>query len=144
MVVTDNRVRAIDHGARNDHRLGTQLAHGVHKDAGLIGRYLLGDRPIGKQARLGIVGYRVVCALQQVPHKTNRGLGHARIELAVVAHDGIDEHLGALLRTAVAKVRDDARLFLGHDKAGRDGVELKTELSQIARLWRTYSVVSWM
>ena len=63
-----------------------------------------------------------------MPHKANRGLGHARIELAVVAHDGVDEHLGALLRTAVAKVRDDARLFLGHDKAGRDGVELKAEL----------------
>lgn len=28
----------------------------------------------------------------------------------------------------MAKVRDDARLFLGHDKAGRDGVELKAEL----------------
>ena len=127
MVVTGNRVRAIDHGARNDHRLGTQLAHGVHKGAGLFGRNLLGNRPIGKQARLGIVGHRVVCALQQVPHKANRGLGHARIELAVVAHDGVDEHLGALLRTAVAKIRDDARLFLGHDKAGRDGVELKAE-----------------
>ena len=128
MVVTDNRVRAIDHGARNDHRLGTQLAHGVHKGASLIGRNLLGDRPIGKQARLGIIGHCVVCALQQVPHKANRGLGHARIELAVVAHDGVDEHLGALLRTAVAKVRDDTRLFLGHDKAGRDSVELKAEL----------------
>ena len=28
----------------------------------------------------------------------------------------------------MAKVRDDARLFLGHDKAGRDSVELKPEL----------------
>lgn len=28
----------------------------------------------------------------------------------------------------MAEVRDDARLFLGHDKAGRDGVELKAEL----------------
>ena len=128
MVVTDNRVRAIDHGARNDHRLGTQLAHGVHKGAALIGRNFLGNRPIGKQARLGIVRHRVVCALQKMPHKANRGLGHARIELAVVAHDGVDEHLGALLRAAVAKVRDDTRLFLGHDKAGRDGVELKAEL----------------
>ena len=48
MVVTDNRIRAINYGARNDHRLGTQLAHGVHKGAGLIGRNLLDDRPIGK------------------------------------------------------------------------------------------------
>ena len=128
MVVTDNRIRAIDHGARNDHRLGTQLAHGIHKGAGLIGRDLLCNRRIGEQTGLGVVGHRVVCALQQVPHKANRGLGHTGIELAVVAHDGIDEHLGALLRAAVAKVRDDARLFLGHDKAGRDGVELKAEL----------------
>ena len=63
-----------------------------------------------------------------MPHKANRGLGHARIELAVVAHDGVDEHLGTLLRATVAEVRNDARLFLGHDKAGRDGVELKAEL----------------
>ena len=28
----------------------------------------------------------------------------------------------------MAEVRNDARLFLGHDKAGRDGVELKAEL----------------
>ena len=128
MVVTDNRIRAIDHGTRNDHRLGAQLAHGVHKGAALIGRNLLDDRPIGKQACLGVVGHRVIGALEQMPHETDRGLGHTGIELAVVAHDGVDEHLGALLRAAVAKVRDDARLFLGHDKAGRDGVELKAEL----------------
>ena len=128
MVVTDDDIRTVDHSARNDHRLGAQGTHGIHESAALIGRDLLGNGRIGEQARLGIVWHRIVGALEQAAHETDRGLGHAGVELAVVAHDGVDEHLGALLRTAVAKVRDDARLFLGHDKAGRDGVELKPEL----------------
>ncbi|CDA35302.1 unknown [Collinsella sp. CAG:166] len=127
VIVTDDGVRAVDHSARNDHRLGAQRAHGVHKDAGLVGRDLLCNRCIGEQTGLGVVGNRVVGALEQVPHEADRGLGHTGVELAVVAHDGVDEHLGALLRAAVTEVRNDTRLFLGHDKAGRDGVELKAE-----------------
>ena len=128
MVVTDDDIRTVDHSARNDHRLGAQGAHGIHKNAALIGRDLLGNGRIGKQARLGVVWHRIVGALEQAAHETDRGLGHAGVELAVVAHDGVNEHLGALLRATVAEVRNDARLFLGHDKAGGDGVELKAEL----------------
>ena len=128
MVVADDGTRPVDLGTRNDHRLGAQREHSIHERTSLIGRNLFCHRRIGEQTRLGIVGHRVVGALDQAAHKADGRLGHASVEPAVVGHDGVDKHLGALLRAAVAKVRDDACLFLGHDKAGRDGVEFKAEL----------------
>ena len=104
MVKAHNDIGTVNLAARDNYRFSAKVAHGIDQCTGRLGSELALHRRLGKQARLSIVGHRAVRALNQAAHQTDRGLRYAGIQLAVVCHDGVDEHLGARLGTTMAEI----------------------------------------
>ena len=129
-VVTHHGVDVVHLGARDDHRLRTQATHGIHQRRCTLGgeSVLHVDGRASQQTCLSVVGHRDVCLCHEPAHEGNRALGHAGIQRAVVAHDGVDEHAHALGRLALAELGDDAGLLLGHDEAGGHRVKREAQL----------------
>ena len=129
-VVAHHGVDVVHLGARDDNGLRTQAAHGIYQRRCTPGAEsaLHVDGRAGQQARLSVVGHCDVCLRNKPAHEGNRALGHAGIQRAVVAHDGVDEHAHALGSLAFAELGDDAGLLLGHDEAGGHRVKREAQL----------------